>query len=529
MNPQVPGVPLQGVAKLLALAAFALFLPTLFHSFFADDHIYLAFKNKLLRNTEWHEVYRLLWERANPWEYLPLRDLSYWLDLRIYGTEGIGLHFSNLVWYGLSAASAWFLFREIVRLYKPTWAARASTLAWCGTVVFLAHPVHVEAVAWVASRKDLMSATFALLSSFVLLRGIRLNWSVSYTMLAAALFLCACFSKAAVLTIVLFQSALILAAWRITPAEYKLYKLAALLTLLGIAIFAATVHMKTGATTGIRLENTLSSMETVERSSRILAALVKLLLIPSSLGIYHDVYALGPWHWLVSTTVLLATIAAFLYLPIKPNLSALGLILMLAPIPPYLQLAPFATWSLASERFVFTSVAGLSLIVMGLLTKLSARSSLILLLVLTFPFGVLTWKRTSEWEYPSTLYEREYERQPWFHNTIRDRIQTVLLPEKNYAEAERLAKTLNRPYATDALLGMIAVEKASKNVGKKDSQDIKDLQSLCSALASLRAKLAAGDLAMRTERDVTYKNLLSSLAWELKIRYPDIERSCKTR
>lgn len=530
MNAHAPRVPLQRVALLLALTAFALYLPTLFHSFFADDHIYLAFKNKLLRNTEWHEVYRLLWERANPWEYLPLRDLSYWLDLRIYGTEGMGLHFSNLVWYGLSAASAWLLFREVVRLYQPAWHAQASTLAWCGTVVFLVHPVHVEAVAWVASRKDLMSAAFAFLSSFALLRGIRLDWRMSHTLLAGVLLLCACFSKAAGITMVLFQSALVLAAWRITPTEAKQRKLAALLILLGTAAFAAFVHMKMGATTGIRLENAPTGLEVMERASRILASLVKLLLASGSLGIYHDVYALGQWHWFASLIAVVSGLVAFAALLLRPGLGALGLILTLAPCTIYLQLAPFTTWSLASERFVFISVAGLSLIVMELCGRLSARNSMLLLLAIFLPCSIITWQRIADWEYPVTLYEREYERLPSFHNAIRDRIQTVLLPNKNYAEAERLAKTLNRSYAADAMLAFIAVEQAYKHMNKLNKNlRREEMQAFCNAMASLRTALTVGHATMRHEPDVTYNNLLSTLAWEINLQYRDSEQQCMTR
>lgn len=519
--------PLRRTAILLALAAFCLYLPTLFHSFFADDDIYLSFKNRLLRDTGWSDAHRLLFERANPWEYLPLRDLSYWLDFRIYQTEGMGFHFSNLLWYALAAFAAGLLFRELVLLFRRDWKAHATTLAWCGIALFIVHPVHVEAVAWVASRKDLMSGAFAFASAFVLTRGMRQHWPLSHAVLAALLLLAACFSKAAGATIVLFECALILAAWRFEPDTRHGRKLFYLALLLCTATLAALVHMKTGEATGIRIENAPPLSEVVERASRIFAALMRLLAVPYPLGLYHDVYAQGNWHWIVSVCGIAATLVAGAVLLVRPALWALGVILIISPCTIYLQLTPFTTWSLASERFVFMSVAGVSLLLMDICGRLPWQKSLLLLCTLSLACAALTWQRVGEWEFTSPLREREYVRQPGFHNAIRDQFMHVLQAERNTTEAERLARSVSRPYASDTLLALVTADQAFLRASTLPRQEReKKAAIICPAFENLRNKLNTANAAMRTEPDLSYNNLLISVANEIKTHYADIENQC---
>lgn len=522
--------PLRRTAVLLALAGFCLYLPTLFHSFFADDHIYLSFKNRLLRDTGWADAHRLLFERANPWEYLPLRDLSYWLDFRIYQTEGMGFHFSNLLWYALSALAAGLLFREIVLLFRRDLAPRATTLAWCGVALFIVHPVHVEAVAWVASRKDLMSATFAFASALVLTRGMRHHWPVSAAALSALLLFAACFSKAAGATMVLFECALILAAWRFAPEIPTRRKLFHLALLLATAALAAFVHMKIGQATGIRIENAPPPGDVIERASRIFAALMRLLAAPYPLGLYHDVYAQGNWHWIVSAGGMAVLLIAAATLAVRPTLWAFGVILVIAPCTIYLQFTPFTTWSLASERFVFMSVGGISLILIDLFGRLQPRVVMMLLLSIVIPCAIVTWDRISDWEYSITLRELEYERLPNFHNAIRDRIDTLQWrgDEASIREAEQLAKKIKRSYAGNALLAQLATAKSYRQLGKWSIQETPKLMAdFCINIAALRKALAAGHDAIRHEPDLSYNNLLISIEWEIKYSYLSAEQHCK--
>lgn len=81
-------------------------------------------------------------------EYLPIRDLSYFIDFKLFGLSPLGLRLSSLSIYGISIVLIYRLGR---RLGGSDWGAFAFAAS------FALHPVHVESVAWLAGRKDVLS------------------------------------------------------------------------------------------------------------------------------------------------------------------------------------------------------------------------------------------------------------------------------------------------------------------------------------------------------------------------------------
>ncbi|MHC4924769.1 MAG: glycosyltransferase family 39 protein, partial [Planctomycetota bacterium] len=88
---------------------------------------------------------------ANAW--LPLYALSTAMDNLLFGAESPGAyHLHSLAWHCLNVLLVWLLARRLG--LGPTGAA-------AGALLFGLHPAVTESVAWVASRKDLVSFAFA--------------------------------------------------------------------------------------------------------------------------------------------------------------------------------------------------------------------------------------------------------------------------------------------------------------------------------------------------------------------------------
>ncbi len=85
----------------------------------------------------------------------PLTWISHMLDVSLFGSSPWGHHLSSLL---LHAASTALLF---LVLEKMTGALRPSAVA---AALFGVHPLHVESVAWVAERKDVLSGLFFMLT-----------------------------------------------------------------------------------------------------------------------------------------------------------------------------------------------------------------------------------------------------------------------------------------------------------------------------------------------------------------------------
>lgn len=92
----------------------------------------------------------------------PVRDLSFWLDLRLGERLGVGtLHLTNLLLWFASLLVAGSILRT---LRPPSWGTR--TLL----VLFALHPVFANSVAWISARKHLLALLFLLLATRELVR-----------------------------------------------------------------------------------------------------------------------------------------------------------------------------------------------------------------------------------------------------------------------------------------------------------------------------------------------------------------------
>ena len=153
--PLQPCVPAWLLALLLALATVALYWPVTHHDFINyDDDLYVT-ANVHVQNGLTLE--NLKWAFSNPvgFNWHPVTVLSHMLDCQLFGLQPWGHHLTSLLLHAFNTALVFLLLRAL------TGAVWRSLLV---AALFGAHPLHVESVAWVAERKDVLSAFFGFLS-----------------------------------------------------------------------------------------------------------------------------------------------------------------------------------------------------------------------------------------------------------------------------------------------------------------------------------------------------------------------------
>lgn len=147
----------RGRVALAALAAaglaLLLYACTLNHAFVDIDVApYVTQNPAVLAGLTWDGA---LWAatsfHAANWH--PATWLSHMLDVQLFGLAPAGHHAHSAVLHALTSALV------VVFLVRAT--GMLGPAAWCG-LVFAAHPAHVESVAWIAERKDVLSGALAM-------------------------------------------------------------------------------------------------------------------------------------------------------------------------------------------------------------------------------------------------------------------------------------------------------------------------------------------------------------------------------
>src|SRR6202047_1555203 len=91
----------------------------------------------------------------------PLTTISHMLDCQLYGLEAGGHHFTNVLLHTVAVLLLFAVLREMTgALWRSAFVA----------AVFAIHPLHVESVAWVAERKDVLSIFLGLVALLACVR-----------------------------------------------------------------------------------------------------------------------------------------------------------------------------------------------------------------------------------------------------------------------------------------------------------------------------------------------------------------------
>ena len=144
-----------GLALGLAVLTVLVFAPVVGHDFVSlDDPAYVT-ANRQVRRGLTAEGFGWAWGAEVAANWHPLTWLSHMLDCELFGLDPGGHHLTSLL---LHAANAVLLFVVLRRLTGA--AGRSAVVA----ALFAVHPLHVESVAWIAERKDVLSGFFFLLT-----------------------------------------------------------------------------------------------------------------------------------------------------------------------------------------------------------------------------------------------------------------------------------------------------------------------------------------------------------------------------
>ncbi len=139
---------------LLFLVVAGLFMPALRQGFITyDDPVYVTENAHVTGGLTWENI-RWAFHSTEASNWHPLTWISHMADCQVFGLRPWGHHLTSVLLHALNCV---LLFAALLRL---TGARGRSLLV---AALFGLHPLHVESVAWISERKDVLSATFWML------------------------------------------------------------------------------------------------------------------------------------------------------------------------------------------------------------------------------------------------------------------------------------------------------------------------------------------------------------------------------
>jgi protein O-mannosyl-transferase len=358
--------------RLLLLLTVLVYVPALGGGFLNWDDPWLLESNSALR----HPSLAVLWAIWTDLslstryvfgaEYLPLRDCSHLFEAWVTGIAPLPLRVVNLLLY-LGVVQV------VQRLMLAT--LRNESYALVATAAFALHPVHVESVAWIAGRKDLLAMLFAALAmqAYVRRRAHCALWTVFWFLLAM---LSKSMSVALPLCLPLFD------IWM----KRRPYWRAIGATLLGVAL-VMPLHLYVGHLVGMTEPRPGGSVSTaLATMGPVWLRYVGVLLWPPACSLVQEVPTRTVWAMvpLLGYAAIVGMGLAALWQWRKGRSEwfvALGF--WLVPLLPVSQvIAPLQ--NRMADRYLWWSVMALAVLLVGLLERWPRAGGTVALLVLLF-------------------------------------------------------------------------------------------------------------------------------------------------
>lgn len=391
----------------LAVLTWIVFGQTLGHPFVEyDDQNYVYENPEITAGFNSHGlVAAFTHPQARNWH--PLTTISHMLDCQLFGLNPAGHHFSSVVFHTLAAL---LLFAVLRNMTGALW--RSAFVA----AVFAIHPLRVESVAWVAERKDVLSALFFMLTLIAYVHYAR-KPSIHRYLLIVVFFACGLMAKPMLVTLppLLFLVDFwplartprgISGWWKLFAEKIPLFCLSLLTAIATLIAQGATVSYSEELPLAWRLGNGLLSY----------VAYLWQMIWPARLAVFypHGADHLSPWKVTLAVLLLgVITLLAFGWRKKRPYLLVgwLWYLVALLPVIGFIQVGLQGR----ADRYTYLPQIGLYIALTWALAEFSLplnRRRVIFAGAAAVIIVALAWQariQTSYWSSTETVWNHALE------------------------------------------------------------------------------------------------------------------------
>jgi len=400
-----------GVLVALTLVAYAY---TVRCGWIWDDDSYVT-GNALL--TEDGGLAKIWFEPSASPQYYPAVFTSFWVEARLWDQDPTGYHVVNVLLHALCALLWW----RVLRAVKLPGA-------WMAAAVFALHPVHVESVAWVTERKNVLSGVFYVMSLLAWLRFCSLeddrspqrrHWG--WYGFALIFFVLALLSKSVTATL---PAVIVLGLWwkrgslRAIGRRDAVALVPMFVVGIGMGLHTAAMERAHVGATGATWDFTF-----VERcliAGRAVCSYAKTIAWPSELVFIYPRWTIDAaawWQWMYPLGVVAVVFSLWLLRhrigrgPVTGVLFFLG---TLFPALGFFNVFPMR-YSFVADHFQYLASMGLIALASAVVATIAAQQRAVtaaVCAVLLIGLGARTWAQTHMYKDAETLWAVTLEKNP---------------------------------------------------------------------------------------------------------------------
>lgn len=393
----------------IAIAILLVYLPALSNGFVNwDDQLYV-YENADIRGID-ARFLRLAFTSVMVSNWHPLTMLSYAVDYSIWGQNPFGYHLVNILLHAVNT----FLAGALALMLSREAGAEGRVSVFIGAtlaLLFGVHPLHVESVAWVSERKDVLSGLFFFLSLICYMKYKKTSKAMPY--IGSLVFF--------VLSVTGKPMSITLPAVLLILDLYPLdgFKAGVKKALIEKAPFFALSVIFAGVTVWAQSsDNAIASLDPYPMTSRVLVAIRALAFyiyktfLPFNLAPFYP-RDLSPSlfgiEYLASFAFLAAITAASILLLKKSRLPLALMLFYLVTLSPVIGIIQVGSQAAADRYTYIPGIAPLMLTAVGFgwVCKKNTGAAAALALICALALGALTVRQVSVWKDSVSLWSHE--------------------------------------------------------------------------------------------------------------------------
>ena len=333
----------------------------------------------------------------------PLTWISHQLDATLFGLNSGGHHATNVIFHLINSILAFVVFNKYTNCF------------WKSTIVaalFAIHPLHVESVAWISERKDVLSTIIWFLTMWTYYGYVKNNKNRNCYLLTLLLFVLGLMSKPMLVTL---PFVLLLMDYGFLERLKTRYDLKSLMVE-KIPFFALSAISSYITILAQKSEGAIQSLEFLPFQTRLLNAVVSYakyivsFFYPVNLSVwypYDENFAV--WQIAGSVVLLLAISAVCIWQIRQRKYLLIGWLWFLGTLIPVIGLVQVGSQPIA-DRYTYIPYFGLFIMIVWGINdlfnyfKLDKKIFIIFTSTVLSIFTFLSFKQTSHWKNDETLY-----------------------------------------------------------------------------------------------------------------------------